>query len=236
MRPFQPSSAVRLRAEPWLLGSLLAVAGLGLAFAAIAAEVGDAPSAFDRAVILAFRSAANPAHPVGPAWLQEAARDVTGLGSHVVLGVVVLTVLGYLLLVQQRAAAWVLVVSVLGGVALNNLLKLAFARPRPDLVAPAARVFTASFPSGHATLAAITYLTLAALLARTQGSRRVRIYFMTAGAAIAVLVGVSRIYLGVHYPTDVLAGWCIGSAWAIACWLVVTRLQREGRGAPPGQR
>ncbi|MDB5876513.1 MAG: phosphoesterase, partial [Ramlibacter sp.] len=88
-----------------------------------------------------------------------------------------------------------------------------------------AKVFTASFPSGHAALSAITYLTLAALLAKMTASHRVRYYFMAVAVALTCLIGVSRVYLGVHYPTDILAGWCIGSAWALMCWAVMTRLE-----------
>jgi undecaprenyl-diphosphatase len=123
--------------------------------------------------------------------------------------------------------------AVSSGVALNRLLKFSFARPRPDLVVPAVRVFTASFPSGHATMSAITYLTLGALLARTHSEIPVRIYFMTLAGMLTVLVGLSRIYLGVHYPTDVLAGWCIGTAWAMGCWVLMTWLQRGGQVEPP---
>jgi undecaprenyl-diphosphatase len=96
------------------------------------------------------------------------------------------------------------------------------------LFVPAANVFTASFPSGHAALSAITYLTMAALLARMTASRRLRYYLMAVAATLTCLIGVSRIYLGVHYPTDILAGWCIGSAWALLCWAVLTRFLHEG--------
>jgi undecaprenyl-diphosphatase len=102
-------------------------------------------------------------------------------------------------------------------------------------VAPAVRVYTASFPSGHAAISAIAYLTLAALLARTTTSWAIRIYFIAAGVLLTFLVGLSRVYLGVHYPTDVLAGWCIGSAWALGCWAVMTRLQQRGGAEPPGE-
>jgi undecaprenyl-diphosphatase len=123
--------------------------------------------------------------------------------------------------------------AVLGGVALNSLLKIGFARPRPDFVASAVRVFTASFPSGHATMSAITYLTLGGLLARIHPALRIRTYFMSLAALLTVLVGLSRIYLGVHYPTDVLAGWCIGASWAMGSWVLMIRLQRQGRVEPP---
>jgi undecaprenyl-diphosphatase len=183
--------------------------------------------------LLAFRQPSNPSVPIGPPSLQEAARDVTALGSTIVLGIVLFAVVGYMFIARKRAEAWLMLGAVLGGVALNNILKFSFARPRPDLVAPAARVFTPSFPSGHATMSAITYLTLGALLAHTHASRPMRIYFMSLAALLTVLVGLSRVYLGVHYPTDVLAGWCIGTAWAMACWVLMTWLQREGRVDPP---
>src|SRR3979490_2344043 len=96
--------------------------------------------------------------------------------------------------------------AVSSGVVLNDLLKYSFARPRPDLVTPAVQVFTPSFPSGHATMSAITYLTLGALLARTNSEISVRIYFMTLAGLLTLLVGLSRIYLGVHYPPDGWAG------------------------------
>jgi len=121
----------------------------------------------------------------------------------------------------------------MGGMAINSLLKIQFARPRPDLFVPAAKVFTASFPSGHAALSAITYLTLAALLASMTDSRRLRYYLMALAVTLTFLIGLSRVYLGVHYPTDILAGWCIGSAWALMCWAVMTRLQQAGTVQPP---
>jgi undecaprenyl-diphosphatase len=125
--------------------------------------------------------------------------------------------------------------TVLSGVALNNALKLSFARPRPDLVLPAVRVFTTSFPSGHATMSAITYLTIAVMLARTHSEISIRIYFLALAGLLTVLVGLSRIYLGVHYPTDVVAGWCVGTAWAMGCWVLVTWLQHRKQLESPEQ-
>ena len=234
MRRLRQRIAQLWRSETWLLTSVLAIAALLFAFGEIAEEVIEGePLAFDRIVMLAFRDAADPSVPIGPPWLREAARDVTSLGGTVVLGLILLTVVGYLFLARKQAAAWLMLGTVLGGVALNTLLKYAFARPRPDLVAHAVQVLTPSFPSGHAAMSAITYLTLGALLARTQSSFRMRIYFMSVAAVLTVLVGLSRIYLGVHYPTDVLAGWCIGAAWAMACWVLMIWLQRRGRVEPP---
>jgi len=131
-------------------------------------------------------------------------------------------------LAGKHAVASLMLSAVIGGIVLNDLLKIAFARARPDFVTHMARVFTMSFPSGHATLSAITYLTIGALLARSQPSFTLRLYFMSLAAFLTVIVGVSRIYLGVHYPTDVLAGWCMGAAWATGCWMIMTRLQDVG--------
>lgn len=212
---------------------ILAIAGLLLAFGLIADAVMEgSTSAFDRYVILALQSGGNPSDPIGPQWVQEMARDVTALGSFAILGIILVAVVGYLLLARKRVAAWLVLAAVLGGVTLNSSLKFGFARPRPDFVAPAVKVFTASFPSGHAAMSAIAYLTFAALLARTTRSRALRIYFVIVGITLTLLVGVSRVYLGVHYPTDILAGWCIGSAWAMGCWAIMTRLQQRGQVEP----
>ena len=215
------------RAETRLLMPSVVVAALLLTFGFIAGQVMEgATLKFDRYVMFAFRSSAdNFAAPVGPPWVQEMARDVTALGSFSVLGLLLVAVVGYLLLVRKREQALLVLVAVLGGVVINSLLKLAFGRPRQDLFAAAARVFTASFPSDHAALSSIAYMTLAALLARTVVSRAVRVYLTAVAITLVVLIGVSRVYLGVHYPTDILAGWCVGSAWALACWTIMTRLQ-----------
>ena len=208
--------------------SILALACLLFAFGLVAQNVVEGEtSAFDQSIILAFREPGNPSALIGPAWVQEAARDVTSLGSIIVLVIITLAVAGYLFLARKYAAAWLMLIAVFGGIALSDLLKFAFARPRPDLVSPAARVFTTSFPSGHATLSAITYLTIAALLAQSQSSAKIGRYFVVLAALLTILIGTSRIYLGVHYPTDVLGGWCIGAAWALGCWVLMTWFQHR---------
>ena len=218
-----------------MLFSIFVVALLLLSFGLIADEVMEGgTAAFDRRVLLMFRVADNPATPIGPAWLIEGARDLTSLGSFVILGVILMLAIVYLVLSGNHTAAWLLLVAVLGGAAVNSLLKIGFARPRPEFIAHALRVFTPSFPSGHASLSAATYLTLAALLARTAVSPGLRIFFIIAGMLLTLAVGISRIYLGVHYPTDVFAGWCIGSAWALICWTIMRWMQHNGRTAPTG--
>jgi len=218
-------------AEASLLVSVFVVAALLLGFGLIAAEVTEgSTAAFDRTLILLFRAGSDGrSGPLGPPWVLEMARDVTALGSVVVLAIVSSVVVVYLLLARSGAQALLVLVAVLGGLALNSVLKIQFGRPRPDLFEPAAKVFTASFPSGHAAFSAITYLTLAALLARTTTRRGLRVFFVVVALTLTLIIGLSRVYLGVHYPTDVLAGWCVGSAWALLCWAVLTRLQQRGR-------
>ncbi len=211
------------------------IAVLLFAFGFIAQDVAARkPSGFDSYVILALRKSGEQPVPIGPPWLQEAARDVTSLGSIIVLLIITFAVAGFLFLTRKPGIAWLMLIAVLGGLALNNLLKFVIARPRPDFVNHAARVFTTSFPSGHATLSAITFLTIAALLARAYPSFTVSLYFMALAALLTVLIGLSRIYLGVHFPTDILAGWCIGAAWALACWVLMTWLQQGGQVEAPG--
>lgn len=220
---------------PGLLGLLLVAGGL-LGFVALAALVhGDSLEGFDRHLLLLLRDPADLERPIGPHWLPAIAQDVTALGSNVILVSVSLVVLGGLLLERKRGAALLTAVSILGGTVLSLLVKLLFERPRPDVVPHMVEVFTASFPSGHAMLSAVTYLTLGALMTRIQAGPRLKLYVMAVAVAVTLLVGASRIYLGVHWPTDVLAGWCLGSAWALSCWLVALRLQRRGQVERPDE-
>jgi undecaprenyl-diphosphatase len=225
-----PATKISKRAALLLLS---AIACLLFTFGVIAQNVAQGRSfAFDRRILLALHDPINPSAPVGPVWVQEMARDLTSLGSIVVLSILTLAVSGYLFLARKSSAAWLMIVAVFGGIALNDLLKLVFARPRPDLVYQAVKVFTSSFPSGHAELSAIAYLTIAALLAQTQSSFKIGFYFIAVAALLTILIGVSRVYLGVHYPSDVLGGWCIGAAWALACWALLTLIQGRGRADP----
>ena len=159
---------------------VLAIAFLLFTFGFVAQQVTEGTSlALDRRVILALRDPANSSALRGPAWLQETARNITSLGSIIVLAIITFAVAGYLFLARNHVAAWLMLIAVFGGIVLNDLLKFAFARPRPDFITHADQVFTASFPSGHAALSAITYLTIAALLARSQTSFKIRVYFVS---------------------------------------------------------
>jgi undecaprenyl-diphosphatase len=213
-------------------GPLISLAALSLfawIFVEIAGEVieGDV-TRFDRTLLLALRSAGDPSDPLGPRWFEEAARDVTGLGGTTILTFVTLAAIAYLLMTRKRHAALLVLAAVGGGMLMSTLLKLGFARPRPDLVPHSARVYTSSFPSGHAMLSAVTYLTLGALLARVQPRRRIKAFFLGLAILLTIVIGMSRVYLGVHWPSDVLAGWCGGAAWEALCWFVALQLQRRG--------
>lgn len=200
------------------------------AFVEIADDVTEGDTVtFDRTILLAFRHAANQSDPLGPPWLEGVMRDFTALGGIAVLATFTLLAVGFLLLSGRQRSAWVVMVSVIGGIILSNLLKWGFDRPRPDLVPHATAVYTQSFPSGHAMLSAVVYLTLGALLARTESNVRVKLYLLGAACLLTLMVGISRIYLGVHWPTDVLAGWALGTGWALVCWLVMVWLQGHGK-------
>jgi len=216
---------VREQLRPLASSELSALAALALCagglwgFVELAEQVlENKRHAFDESLLLLLRQG-DPADPIGPAWVERAVRDITALGGYTIIIAITLVAIGYLAIVRQWSSVILIVVSLAGGAFLNNVLKYWFDRPRPDLVAHLVDVHTLSFPSGHAMLSAITYLTLGALIARVQPQRRLKVYVLAIGVALTLLIGASRVYLGVHWPTDVLAGWCLGAAWAIACWL-----------------
>lgn len=225
------------RGEFSVLAVLFVSAAALFGFGEVVDEVTEGDThQFDTAVLLAFRNPADLADPIGPPWVEAMFRDVTSLGSTTVLTLITVTVIGYLLTDGKRAASLLVLVATGGGAVISTLLKQGFERPRPDVVAPLVDVQTFSFPSGHAMLSAITYLTLGALLSRVHTRRRLKAYLLAVAVGMTLLIGISRVYLGVHWPTDVLAGWCAGAAWAMLCWLVALWLQRRGRiEAAPGR-
>jgi undecaprenyl-diphosphatase len=220
----------------WVLVAALLIGGALSGFAELADEVADGEThAFDRAVMLAMREAGDPGEPWGPRWLEMVARDITALGGTVVLTLLTLASIGFMLLTRRWGAAFFVLVSVVGGTLISTTLKNVFDRARPDVVPHAMEATSASFPSGHSMLAMVTYLTLGAVLAEVQTRPRIKIYILSWAVFLALIVGLTRVYLGVHWPTDVLAGWCIGSAWALLCGSVALWLQRRGMidAAPP---
>jgi len=216
----------------WLGGHemavLLALAGVVAGvwgFALLADEVLEGGTqAFDQKLLLAFRRS-DTREMLGPPAVQQAGRDISALGGVVVLTLVTAIAAGFLALDAKKHMALFLLGSVLSGLMASTLLKDLFHRARPDLVPFDVYVSGASFPSGHSMMAAVTYLTLGALLARSQSRKRLKAYFLLVAMLLTFAVGVSRVYLGVHWPTDVMAGWTAGAVWALLCWLTARRLQ-----------
>lgn len=232
-RPNLAERALRVVSEarrewPILLILLLTTAAVWT-FIELADKVaGGSTLAIDRELLGLFRDPDVPGL-AGPPWLQEMMRDFTGLGGTGVLTLITLSALGFLLLERKHHAAALLLVAVLGGVVLTNVLKIGFGRPRPPLSDYEPLLESASFPSGHSTMSAVVYLTIGALIARMRPDPRVRVYLLALSVLVSIIIGISRIYLGVHWPTDVIAGWAVGSAWALLCWLAALVLQRLGR-------
>ena len=224
------------RHELAILITLVLIAGGIWGFVELADEVvAGETDAFDRTILLALRNPADRSDPLGPNWVEELGRDFTALGGVGVLTFLTLAVSGFLILQGKRHASLLVLVSVTGGLLLSTLLKLAFDRPRPDLVPHEAYVYTSSFPSGHSMMSAAAYLTLGALLARVQPRRAAKAYLLILAGLLTLGIGISRIYLGVHWPTDVLAGWALGATWALFCWLAARWLQRRGQVEQDGQ-
>lgn len=214
-----------------LLATLLGLVALGLGFIELSDEVREKETQqFDERVLLALRQPGHPEQPLGPLWLAEAARDVTSLGSVAVLMLVVCAVSGFLVLVRRWRTLLLVVGSTVGGAGVNGLLKSVFARPRPTVVPHLTWVLTESFPSGHAMLSAIVYLTLGALLAQLVERRWLKAYLVGVALSLTLLIGVTRVYLGVHYPTDVLGGWMAGLGWALLSALVARAARRRSPG------
>lgn len=210
---------------PLVLGVVSSVIGV---FVWLGSEVSEGETRrFDTAILLALRRPGDLAQPIGPHWLHAVMLDLTALGSGTVLALLTLLVVGSLLVQRKRSHA--LFTAVGGGGVLSAMLKTGYARPRPALVAHLVEVTSSSFPSGHAMNSAIVYLTLGVMLTRVLPDLRLKAYVIWAAVFLTLIVGISRVYLGVHWPTDVLAGWVIGSAWAGLGWLLAERL-RAGRG------
>jgi len=215
--------------EVVVLVALLVVVLSLFAFVKIAEELGEGELAsFDEWLLRLLRVPGQPHVPIGPAWLLEAAQDITVLGGRTMLVCVAVFAIGYLALERKYGAMWLVTAAAAGGGLLETVLKQLFSRGRPSVVPPLVAVTSPSFPSGHSMLGAIMYLMLGALLARFATRRRTRIYLLGVAVVITVIIGATRVYLGVHYPSDVLAGWCAGLIWALTCWLIARYLQYRG--------
>lgn len=212
-----------------LLALLLATC-LTWGFIELADEVNEGETAsIDQQILLAMRNPDDLSDPIGPEIAEEIGRDLTALGGIAILGLLTLSTVVFLFLMPMPRAAIYVALATAGAVGMSLAMKAAFARERPDLVSHGSHVYTSSFPSGHSMMAAAVYLTLGMLLARVLAKRRLQILVVTIAVVLTVGVGVSRVYLGVHWPTDVIGGWAVGAAWALVCWYVAGWLQNRGQ-------
>lgn len=216
------------RAEIAALTALLVLTGGVLAFVELADVMAEEDGRrFDRAILNMLRPfTEDPGRPWGPWWLHEAAADITSLGGIAVLGLFALVAMGFLIMMGKRLSAVLLVAGLAGGVVLSEGLKAVFERERPPAPFQVVETLNASFPSGHALLATVFYLTLGVMLTQAFPRRRFKAYALGVGVILALMVGVTRVYLGAHWATDVIAGWCVGAAWAMALWLTAYAVQR----------
>lgn len=226
---FLRRALILARTEFAALGALLIVALGVMTFIEIADDMTEADGqAFDQAVLTWMQPV--PGATRGPWWLHEAAADLTSLGGIAVLGLFAVAAVGFLLIERKRLSALLLVLGLAGGVALSEGLKALFERERPPAVYQAVETLNASFPSGHALLSTVFYLSVAVMMARAFPQKRLKAYVLGVGMTLAGLVGLTRVYLGAHWASDVLAGWCVGAAWAMALWLIayaVARFQKS---------
>ncbi len=223
-----------LAREQRVLLLFLAIAGLAGSFAAISDEMKEGETAaFDKAVTYLFRVAPDHVDPIGPGWLPGVIIDITALGSVAVLTLVTMLAIAFLLVRGRWRQGLLVAFAISGGALASKALKALFARPRPDLVPHLVDVNTLSFPSGHATNSAIVYLTLAILVARTFTEAWTRAYILFSGILLTIMIGITRVYLGVHYPSDVIAGWTAGGAWALVMSALARILQQKHQIEPP---
>ena len=212
------------RLEIRLLLTLLAVSATLTGFIHLTFEVREGDTArFDRAVVLAFRLARDPGTAIGPRWVQESARDITALGGFTVLTLITGVAIAMLLMHGRRYQVMVFGGTVMVAQAAAELLKHFVDRARPMIVTQHDLVYSSSFPSGHAMMTPVVYLTLAAMLAAGDRRRGVKVLLFAGAAFLVIAVGVSRVYLGVHWPTDVVGGWTLGLAIALASAYVLHR-------------
>jgi undecaprenyl-diphosphatase len=221
-----------LRAHRGVVIAIAAALSLQVGFAALASEVlEDETTAFDQTVLRAFRDANGM--PVGPTWLKGTVLNLSALGSVAVVTLIVALAAIFLVLVKRRWEAVLLVACSVGATITLVVLKILFGRERPTVVSALAKEVDLSFPSGHSLIASAIYPTLGLILARTLTDRHLKVFVLAAAAGLTLMIGFTRVYIGVHYPTDVLGGWMLGLSWAILCALISHRLRPQDSLSQP---
>lgn len=215
-----------IKREARLIVAFIVVAVALLVVVRLGSEIReDGTSGFDRWMVLSLRQPSNLGLPIGPAWLHPVFVDITALGGVTALTLLTVSIVGYLTAAKQWTTAALLAAATISGSLIGHLLKITFARARPTVVPHFVDIHSLSYPSGHAVNSAVVFLTLGALLARTQAARSTRIYVVAVAVLFTILIGFSRVYNGVHWPTDVLAGWALGGSWALLWWAIALRVQ-----------
>lgn len=217
------------RSDLTMLVGGLVLAGCLWVFIEIAGMVmSGGTGAVDEKLLLLFRTADDLTDPIGAHWVEELMRDITGLGGVGILTFFTLISAAYMLLIKKPKMALFIVVAIVSGTLLSFALKYGFDRPRPDLVPHGSYVYTHSFPSGHSLMSALVYFTLGTLLSRIESRKRVKVFLLAIATLLTVSIGISRVYLGVHWPSDILAGWTVGIFWSILSLMVAASLQSSG--------
>jgi len=199
------------------------------AFFALGAEVGEGDTgAFDMYLISLLRTSSNGGEAIGPAWFKDSMRDVTALGGFTFLTLMTIVVVLGLLFHRKRREGIIVAATAISAHISIEILKFLYDRPRPDSVLPPIHAYSASFPSGHTTESTAIFLTVATVIASLEAKHNTKILTYTAATFVIVAIGFSRVYLGMHWPTDVLGGWVLGAAWALAAWTAL----RQKPGSP----
>jgi len=215
--------------------SIIAIAALLVGFIGLASGVlSAATEPFDHAILQALRTEVSD--PYGPAWLERTVVNLSALGSAAVTSLIVCVgALFFLLDKRPRQAILLAGVTSLAALGMTGL-KLLIGRERPTIVEHIEVIRGLSFPSGHTLIAAVLYPTLGMLIASNLRQRHLKVFVFVVAALLALIVGLTRVYIGVHYPSDVLGGWLLGLAFAIAAGLVVQSLKRQHIvERPPGE-
>lgn len=222
--------------EPLILIALAIAAASAWVFLGIADEVAEGDTQLiDGWVLLLLRDPADLSTAIGPVWLRTASRDITALGDIGILMFIVLVVTGFLALARRWRTAGFVLAATLSGSLMVGILKHMFERNRPTFASAEIYIATSSFPSGHAMMSAVVYLTLAALLARLVSEVHLKVYVLGVALVVTWVIGLSRVYLGVHWPSDVAAGWAVGAAWALAWWILAQIFLGPEKSAGPSR-